>query len=225
MFDAIAPRYDLLNRLLSLGLDQRWRRLAIDRLALKPLGHLLDLATGTGDVAIAAATREPTLNVTGLDPSEEMMAVGRRKLSALGLAARVQLVAGDAQALPFEAAIFDSISMAFGIRNVPDRALALGEMERVLKPGGRLVILELSEPPGGLLGRLAKFHVHVLVPWLGALISGANEYRYLQRSIAAFPAAPDFAKLMESRGLTIVEVRPLTFGVAHLYVAEKRPLR
>ncbi len=222
MFDGIAPRYDLLNRLLSFGLDQRWRKLAIGALQLKPDSRMLDLATGTGDVAIAAAQSVPTLTVIGVDPSEEMMVVGRRKLKALGLTPRVSLELGDAQALAFENSSFDGISIAFGIRNVPDRVQALREMKRVLKPGGRLAILELSEPKAGILGLLAKFHVHVLVPWLGALISGAHEYRYLQRSIAAFPAAPEFAKLIEAAGLAVEEIVPLTFGVAHLYVAENR---
>ncbi|MDX2052148.1 MAG: bifunctional demethylmenaquinone methyltransferase/2-methoxy-6-polyprenyl-1,4-benzoquinol methylase UbiE [Polyangiaceae bacterium] len=225
MFDGIAPRYDLLNRLLSFGLDQRWRKMAIHRLRLKPQAEVLDLATGTGDVAIAAALAEPTARVVGVDPSEEMMVVGRRKISASGLSARVSLLLGDAQALTFGEASFDGISMAFGIRNVPDRLRALAEMKRVLKPGGRVVILELSEPPNGVMGALAKFHVHVLVPWLGALVSGAHEYRYLQRSIAAFPPASEFAKLIEAAGLVVEEVRPLTFGVAHLYVAENRAPR
>src|SRR5690606_24145018 len=109
--------------------------------------------------------------------------------------------------------------IAFGIRNVPDRRQALCEMARVVKPGGRIGILELSEPRGGVLGPLARFHVHTVVPWVGSLLSGAKEYRYLQRSIAAFPPAEEFAALMSDAGLEVLRVEPLTFGVAHLYVA------
>ena len=114
------------------------------------------------------------------------------------------------------------MSIAFGIRNVPDRAQALREMARVTRPSGRVVILELAEPRGGVMAPLARFHVHSVVPWLGGLISGSREYRYLQRSIAAFPSAEDFSRTMDEAGLTVLEARPLTFGVATLYVAEPR---
>jgi demethylmenaquinone methyltransferase/2-methoxy-6-polyprenyl-1,4-benzoquinol methylase len=220
MFDAIAPRYDLLNRLMSFGVDRRWRRLAIRAAALPPGGQLLDLATGTADVAIAAARHHAHDGVTviGIDPSAGMLEVGRKKVVAAGLGARVTLEVGDAQALPLGDDSVDGVTIAFGIRNVPDRAAALGEMARVTRPGGRVVILELSEPRGGVLGPLARFHIHTVVPRLGALLSGAKEYHYLQRSIAAFPPPDEFAALMERAGLTVLAVTPLTFGVAHLYV-------
>src|SRR5690606_39611318 len=126
---------------------------------------------------------------------------------------------GDAESLPFPDNSFDGTTIAFGIRNVPDRLQGLKEMARVTRPGGRIAILELSEPRGGLMAPLARFHVHTFVPWVGSLLSGKKEYRYLQESIEAFPPASEFAETMKLAGLDIVSVSPLTFGVAHLYVA------
>ena len=222
MFDRIAPRYDLLNRLLSLGVDQAWRRRAVGALGLPSHARALDLATGTADLALRIARRHPHVRVVGLDPSAGMLAVGRDKVRAAGLGERISLQQGDAEALPFEQDAFDATSIAFGIRNVPDRERALSEMARVTRPGGRVVILELSEPRRGFLGPLARFHIRVLVPRLGALLSGAREYRYLQTSVAAFPPPERFATLMEGSGLEVLEVSPLTFGVACLYVARPR---
>ena len=220
MFDAIAERYDLVNRIISLGIDQSWREKTVAALNLEQGARVLDLATGTGDLAIQIAKDVPGSLVVGLDPSANMLAIGQRKIHEAMLGHQIELVVGDAQALEFADASFDGVSIAFGIRNVPDRGRALREMARVTKPGGRVAVLELSEPKGGgLLGPVARFHVHTLVPWLGALISGAAEYRYLQRSIAAFPSAAEFARLMEEQGLQVLRVEALTFGVCHLYVA------
>ncbi len=223
MFDNIADRYDLLNRVLSLGIDQRWRRRTIAALELGSDARVLDLATGTGDLALMIARRSPTAQVVGLDPSAGMLKVARDKVAAKGLEQRIELVLGDAERLPFEAESFDAVTIAFGIRNVPDRAAALREMRRVLRPGRKAAILELGEPRGGLLGPLARFHVHTVVPWLGALLSGAREYRYLQQSIAAFPPPEQFAALMQQSGFSEVRVHPLHFGVCHLYVGETGP--
>lgn len=218
MFDAIAERYDLVNRVISLGIDQSWREKTVAALNLGQDARVLDLATGTADLALQIAKEGG--RVVGVDPSSRMLEIGRRKVHEAMLRDRVELLVGDAQALDFADSSFDGVSIAFGIRNVPDRGRALAEMARVTKPGGRVAILELSEPEGGgLLGPIARFHVHTLVPWLGALISGAAEYRYLQRSIAAFPSADEFARLMEARGLRVLRVEALTFGVCHLYVA------
>lgn len=222
MFDGIAERYDLVNRIISLGIDQSWRRKTVDRLQLNGPSKVLDLATGTADLAIMIAERWPSSQVTGLDPSRNMLAIGEQKVERAALKDRVELVYGDAETLPFEDDTFDGVSIAFGIRNVPDRAQALREMARVTRPGGRIAILELSEPRPGPLGALARLHVHTVVPWLGSLLSGKKEYRYLQESIAAFPPHEEFASLMEESGLKVVEVLALTFGVAHLYVAEPK---
>ncbi|MSP16286.1 MAG: bifunctional demethylmenaquinone methyltransferase/2-methoxy-6-polyprenyl-1,4-benzoquinol methylase UbiE [Myxococcales bacterium] len=220
MFDAIARRYDLVNRVLSLGIDQRWRRATVRALALAPGQRMLDLATGTADVALQALALAPGVTVVGLDPSEKMLEVGRAKVARARHAERCTLEAGDAQALRFADASFDACTMAFGIRNVPDRPRALAEIARVLRPGGRVAILELSEPRRGLLGPLARFHIQKLVPALGALLSGAREYRYLQRSIAAFPPPDEFVRTMHAAGLVSARAVPLTFGVVCLYLAE-----
>ncbi|HEY0464056.1 MAG TPA: bifunctional demethylmenaquinone methyltransferase/2-methoxy-6-polyprenyl-1,4-benzoquinol methylase UbiE [Polyangiaceae bacterium] len=222
MFDGIAARYDLVNRVISLGIDQSWRRKTVRALELGAAHRVLDLATGTADLGIQVARTEPSVSVVGLDPSAKMLEVGREKVARAGLSARVELVQGDAQALPFEDDAFHSVCIAFGIRNVPDRAQALREMARVTRPGGRIAILELSEPRGGLMGAMARFHIHTVVPYVGALLSGVKEYQYLQRSIAAFPPAAEFAELMRSSNLNVLGVHPLTFGVCHLYVAEPR---
>lgn len=218
MFDLIARRYDLLNRVLSMGVDQGWRRQTVRALALPEGARVLDLATGTADLAIQIARRHPDATVVGLDPSQNMLDVGRDKVAPLD--GRVRLDLGDAQSLPYDDDHFDGVTIAFGIRNVPDRARALREMARVTRPGGRVAILELSEPQGGILGPLARFHIRVLVPRIGGWLSGSREYRYLQESIAAFPPPDEFADVMEGAGLRVLEVRPLTFGVCCLYVAE-----
>jgi demethylmenaquinone methyltransferase/2-methoxy-6-polyprenyl-1,4-benzoquinol methylase len=220
MFDAIAARYDLVNRVISLGVDQSWRKKTVRSLNLAEGAQVLDLATGTADLALMIASKLESAKVVGLDPSSAMLAVGQRKIDKKGLAERISLVQGDAEALPFPDRSFDGVSIAFGIRNVPNRGRALREMARVTRPGGRIAILELSEPRKGPLASLARFHVHTLVPHVGAFLSRAPEYRYLERSIAAFPPAEEFGALMEQSGLSVLEIVPLTFGVCHLYVAE-----
>jgi demethylmenaquinone methyltransferase / 2-methoxy-6-polyprenyl-1,4-benzoquinol methylase len=231
MFDRIAPRYDFVNRVLSLGLDRRWRRRVVRTLGLGPKAtresaawfgerpRVLDVATGTGDLAIEIAHACPGASVIGLDPSANMLAVAKAKLEARGLADRVSLVEGDALALPQQNCEIDAATIAFGIRNVPDRPRALRELARVVRPGGRIAVLELGEPRRGMLGALARFHCHQLVPRIGALLSGAREYRYLQRSVEAFPPADEFAALMRASGLDVLEIVPLTFGVCTLFVA------
>lgn len=222
MFNAIAHRYDLLNRLMSLGLDTRWRVLSLRALQLKPGAEVLDLATGTADMALLLKKLEPSVRITGLDPSVGMLEVGRKKVEAAGLSASIALLEGDAQDMPFPDQRFDGACMAFGIRNVPDRARALRELARVVRPGGRIALLELSEPPAGLVGLPARLYVHHVVPRLGAWLSGAQEYRYLQQSIAAFPPPPRFAEQLREAGLEVLEVRPFLFGVCQLFLAASR---
>lgn len=216
-FDAIASRYDLLNRVLSFGVDRAWRSHTVRTLALRPGMRVLDLATGTADLAIEIA-ESASVDVVGTDPSAQMLTIGREKIAKLVLT-RVQLERGDAQSIDAPNDHFDAITMAFGIRNVPDRDRALREMVRVGKPGARVGILELGEPRSGLIGPFARFHIRVLVPQIGALLSGAKEYRYLQTSIAAFPPPEQFAEQMRAAGMVDVVVEPLTFGVCHLYRA------
>jgi demethylmenaquinone methyltransferase / 2-methoxy-6-polyprenyl-1,4-benzoquinol methylase len=220
MFDGIARRYDLLNRILSLGLDQGWRRRAVRALRLGPGCEVLDLATGTGDMALLVKRRHPEARVVGVDPSRGMLDVAVEKARRAGAA--IDFRVGDAEALDIEDDRFDATCIAFGIRNVPDRPRALREMARVTRTGGRVVILELSEPQGRALGSLAKVYIHSIVPRIGGAVCGGGEYAYLERSIAAFPPRGAFAKLMEEAGLDVLEVAPLTFGAACLFVATPR---
>jgi demethylmenaquinone methyltransferase/2-methoxy-6-polyprenyl-1,4-benzoquinol methylase len=219
MFDRIARRYDVVNRVLSLGLDQRWRRRTVRAVSvgLGAAPRILDVATGTGDLAIALAAAHPGGTVIGLDPSPGMLAIAAQKIARRGLA--IELVEGDARALPQASCSVDAATIAFGIRNVPDRPRALRELARVVRPGGRIGVLELSEPRKGVLATAARFHTHHLVPRIGALLSGKREYAYLQRSVAAFPPADEFAAIMRDAGLTVVEIVPMTFGACTLFVA------
>ena len=234
MFDGIAAGYDRLNRWMSLGQDRRWRRALVRALALSPGSrqedrgtglqafvperHWLDVATGTGEVALALAAACPDCTVVGVDASPGMLQIGHDKLAAAGLASRVELVPGDARALPFPDGSFDGACVAFGIRNIPDRPLALQELVRVVRPGGIVAVLELTEPRHGPLATLARLHVHVVVPRLGAWLSGDPAYAYLPKSVAAFPDPGTFAGLMRAAGLADVETTPLTFGVCHLFI-------
>lgn len=225
MFDRIAGRYDLLNRVLSFGQDQRWRRLLVEALGLRAGDRVLDVATGTGDVALAIVQCNNSVTVVGLDPSLGMLAQGRRKVAERGLGARLTLLAGDAQALPFGDGTFDAVSISFGIRNVPDRPHGLREMLRVLRPGGRLAILELAEPDGTVLGPIARAHVHHVVPLLGRLLSGDREYRYLQESVARFPHRSVFSRTIEEAGFASVTAQPLTLASCVLFTATAPRIR
>ncbi len=219
MFDRIARRYDFVNRVLSLGIDKSWRRKTVRALQLGERPRVLDVATGTGDLAIDIARMTPGATVIGLDPSTAMLAIAETKLVKRKLTDRVSVVVGDARALPFQDCEMDAATIAFGIRNVPDRLQGLRELARVVRPGGRIAVLELSEARKGVLGHAARFHTRHVVPRLGALLSGSREYAYLQKSIAAFPPAEEFVQLMERAGLHVIEVTPLTFGACTLYVA------
>ena len=223
MFDAIAEKYDFVNRVLSLGMDQSWRRRAVRSLGAGEGATILDLATGTADLAIMIAGMVPGARVIGVDPSAGMLAIGQKKVGERGLSDRIDLREGDAQALDLPDRSIDGVTMAFGIRNVPDRPRALREMARVTKPGAKIAILELSEPREGPMGALARFYVRGVVPRVGGALSGKREYRYLQESIAAFPPPDEFAATMRASGLDVLETVPLMFGAAVLFVATPRP--
>ncbi len=219
MFDGIAHRYDPLNKLMTFGLDRSWRVKAVKSLELPEKARVLDLATGTADVALLVARRHPDAEVIGLDPSAKMLEVGRQKVEAEGLAGRVRLELGEAESLPFEESSFDGVTIAFGIRNVADRPKALREIARVLRPGAHLAILEANEPRG-LLAPFAKLHLRLVVPLLGKILSSGDEYRYLQTSMEAFPPPNHFAATMAGCGLEVLRMRRLGLGTCTLYVAK-----
>ena len=222
MFDGIAGRYDALNRVMSLGVDRRWRRRAAAALALESGARVLDLATGTADLALEILRQFPDASVVGLDPSAKMLEIGAEKAAKEGVSQRFHIEVGAAESLDHADASFDAASIAFGIRNCVDRPRALGEMARVVRPGGRIAILEASEPGAGPMAALARFHIHQVIPRIGALFSGAREYRYLQESIAAFPPPAEFAAMMSVAGIEVVKLHPLMFGSCHLYIGESR---
>ena len=220
MFDEIAPRYDLLNRVLSFGIDGRWRKRAVaflrDALDARP-DRLLDVATGTADLAVEALALGPR-EVVGVDLSAGMLAGGRAKLRRRGLDGRVTLVQGDAAALPFDDDTFDGALVAFGVRNFESLGAGLAGVRRVLRPGAPLVVLEFSHPtaPGVRQGYEA-YSRHVL-PRVGRAVSGSSEaYEYLPESVAAFPDGEAFLEVMRAAGFSEAVARPLTFGIVSLY--------
>jgi len=217
MFDRIAPRYDLLNRLLSAGTDVRWRRAAVDFLELPAPARVLDLCTGTADLLIEWIGRGAGNSGVGLDLSEAMLRRASRKLAAHAGGGRGLLACGDAERLPVADAVFDGALVAFGVRNVAVPEAGLRELARVLRRGARLVVLEFSTPPG-TLGRLYRLYFRHILPRLGGLISGdRGAYAYLPASVDRFPAPRDFGALMAGAGFERVEWRPLSLGIAHLY--------
>jgi demethylmenaquinone methyltransferase/2-methoxy-6-polyprenyl-1,4-benzoquinol methylase len=221
MFSAIAPTYDRLNRLLSCGVDAFWRRRMVSRLPRGPI-RVLDLACGTGDVSIAAAHRRERARVFGADFSMGMLRGAPPKLARERLTRRVCLQNASAEDLPYRDQVFDAVTMAFGIRNVVRRERALGEMRRVLKPGGKALILDFSLPPNPLVRALYGVYFHRVLPFLGGLVSGNfAAYKYLPESVAGFPPREEFAAMMRTAGFAPVAHQDLTLGVATLYRGER----
>jgi demethylmenaquinone methyltransferase/2-methoxy-6-polyprenyl-1,4-benzoquinol methylase len=223
MFSSIAPRYDFLNRFLSLGTDRRWRREAVASIQPEKGGIHLDVATGTADVALEIFRQKGNgAFVAGVDISAAMMRIGREKAARAGLAGRLAFVRAPCEALPFRDAVFDSASIAFGIRNVAHREGGLREMCRVVKPGGRLVILEFSQPESALFGALYRLYFTRVLPRLGGLFSRRSAYTYLPDSVREFPSPHTFAGMMREAECDPVTVRPLTRGIVTLYVGTRR---
>lgn len=220
MFDAISPKYDLLNRVFSMGVDQGWRRKVIRLVTGEPVEALLDVATGTADLAILAAKK--VKHVVGVDISEGMLVHGRTKVKARKLEDRITLQRADSAELPFADASFDAITVAFGVRNFEDLERGITDMARVLKPNGRLFVLEFSKPRNNLLGGLFRFYFHRVMPFVGKLVSKDNAaYTYLPKSVDAFPDGEAFVRILEKCGLREAKADPLTGGIATLYIGRK----
>ena len=225
MFDGIARRYDFLNHFLSVGLDTRWRARAIRDAGLPAGARVLDLCTGTADLAIAAVQAVPSARVVGVDFAGAMLRVGLDKLRARGLAPRITLVRGDATRIPVGDAWADAATIGFGIRNVVDPGAALGELARTIKPGGRLVILEFGEPRIPGIRTLYNWYFRFVLPRLGRLVSKhQSAYSYLPASVGTFPPPAQFAATISSHGFRDVRAVPLTLGIVYLYVGTRAQL-
>lgn len=220
MFDAIAARYDLLNHVLSAGIDRRWRRQAIAALCLSGRERVLDVCTGTADLAVAALTAQPgAARVVGVDFSSAMLRVGHDKIVRRSLGPRAALLRADATRLPLADGAVDAATVAFGIRNVERVSEACTELRRVLAPGGRLAILEFAIPTAWPVRAVYLAYFNHVLPRVGRLIARHDAYRYLPASVSAFSAPDVFQRLLRECGFTHVLARPLTFGIVYLYVA------
>jgi len=222
MFDAIAGRYDFLNHVLSAGRDTRWRARAIGELGVADDARIVDLCTGTGDFAIAAAGTHARAEIVGIDFAGAMLSVAMEKVRARALTHRIALVRGDATRIPVRDGWADAATIGFGIRNVARPEEALLELARVLKPGGRLAILELGEPVIPGVREAYHWYFRQVLPRLGRLVSHHNSaYSYLPASVALFPRPADFAAIISSQGFTGVRAVPLTLGIVYLYIATR----
>ena len=224
MFDEIAGKYDLLNRLLSLGQDEPWRQQIRRCLPVKNTYDILDIATGTGDVILSLVKDNPAIHTAyGVDLAEGMLEIAKTKVKAAGLQSKITLQKADAQQLPFLEETFDAVTISFGIRNIPDLRIALLEMYRVLKKDGRVIILEFSLPENIFIRAGHWIYINFFVPLLGYLVSGHNSaYRYLAQTIESFPYGDRFCKILKQMGFVNVQSKILMGGVATVYWADKK---
>lgn len=223
MFDRIAPTYDTLNHTLSLNIDRWWRRRTVDAVERLHPARILDLATGTGDLAIAMARRIPGARITGIDPSEGMLDIARRKAKSCGLDERIGFAAGTAEELAADDGAFDAATVAFGVRNFGDLAAGLRQMARVLRRGGTAVVLEFSTPSNPIVRWGYGIYSHRILPAIGGMVSHDRAaYRYLPESVDEFPAPERFLEIMREAGFDACSARSLSFGIAHIYTGVKR---
>ena len=220
MFDRISPKYDMLNHLLSLNIDKVWRRKTAKTVAQFSPKTILDLATGTADLAIQLAKHNPQTHITGMDISEKMLEIGKAKITKQGLENQIELHLGDAAALPFEDNSFDAVTVAFGVRNFEHLEQGLSEIRRVLKPNRQVVILEFSLPEKFPIKQAYRLYFKHILPKIGKRISkDASAYAYLPASVEVFPKPADFVQILASHGFKNATAKPLTFGIATLYSA------
>jgi demethylmenaquinone methyltransferase / 2-methoxy-6-polyprenyl-1,4-benzoquinol methylase len=222
MFNDISGRYDFLNHFLSFRTDYRWRKKLVGMLSPSEHRRILDVATGTADLAIAIASLGPE-KITGIDIAENMLRVGRIKVAGKGLSGIIGLLAADSEALPFSDDSFDAVTVAFGVRNFGRLQVGLEEMRRVLRPGGIALILEFSQPTSVLFRKLYGFYSRWIIPAAGRIISGnCHAYSYLPESVSAFPSGEDFLAIMKAAGFRNTGRIPLTFGIATIYSGYKQ---
>jgi demethylmenaquinone methyltransferase/2-methoxy-6-polyprenyl-1,4-benzoquinol methylase len=221
MFDHISPRYDFLNRLLSFGIDRNWRKKVRKAVAAKGHRHILDVATGTADLAVELC-KIPASQTVGIDISAGMLSVGEQKIRGLNLHNRIVLQQADSEKLPFPDGNFDAVTVAFGVRNFENLQNGITEMLRVIKPGGHLFVLEFSKPKNRFFSALYWFYFKAILPRLGRLLSkNSSAYSYLPRSVDAFPEGENFKRVLQDCGGLNVIIKPLTFGISSLYQCEK----
>ena len=221
MFDNIAPKYDLLNHSLSLGIDILWRRKAIKMLGEYNPKTVVDIATGTGDFAVEASKLKPN-KIIGIDISPKMLEVGRVKMKKKGLDELIEMRVGDSEALDIDTGCIDAVTVGFGVRNFENLKKGLGEILRILRPGGAVAILEPSYPTRFPLKQLFHIHFRYITPFIGKLVSGDNAaYTYLPESVKAFPNGKEFTDICREVGFKKVLYKPLTFGICSLYLLEK----
>lgn len=221
MFNNIAPRYDFLNQLLSMGIHKGWRKRSIQLLKDKKPKTILDIATGTGDFAIEAMKLNPE-KVIGVDISEGMLKLGVEKINKLGLQNKIELKLGDSENLPFSDNSFDAITVGFGVRNFENLEKGISDIYRVLNPKGMLVVLEFSKPSKFPIKQLYKFYFKYITPFVGKIFSKDNSaYTYLPESVNAFPAGEDFLKVLRNAGFKETKAISQTFGIASIYIGTK----
>jgi len=221
MFDNISHKYDFLNHFLSLGIDKAWRKKAIRYLVPLQPRFILDVATGTGDFAVQALSLKPE-KITGIDISEGMLDVGRNKIEKRGLTDKVELLKGDSENLPFSDNSFHAVTVAFGVRNFENLEKGLGEIYRVLKPGGMVVILEFSRPRRFPFRQVYNFYFKNVLPRIGRMVSNDNAaYTYLPESVEAFPDGDDFVRILKNTGFKDTACKPLTLGISSIYTGRK----
>ena len=221
MFDAIAPRYDFMNHLLSMGIDKGWRKKAVSELKNYPVSHLLDIATGTGDLAIEALSLNP-LKITGIDISRGMLASGRKKIVEKGLTNKIELLYADSENIPFNDNTFDAAIVGFGVRSFENLTKGLKEIYRVLKPGSKFVVLEFSHPGTFPVKQIYGLYFSYLLPAIGKIFSkDKSAYTYLPKSVNAFPDGKEFLLKLENSGFKNTSLKELTFGIATIYTGIK----